>query len=52
MALRDGDLPAAFFASVDPRIWRADSEVMDLIKFAALIWRQQCRIFIGCHMSF
>jgi hypothetical protein len=25
MTIRDGDLLAAFFASVDSRIWRADS---------------------------
>ena len=30
MAMRDGDLLAAFFASVDSRIWRADSALLDV----------------------
>jgi hypothetical protein len=41
MAMRDGDLLAAFFASVDSRIWRDDSRIMRVIKFAAVIKRQQ-----------
>jgi hypothetical protein len=49
MAMRDGDLFAAVFASVDSRIWRADSRIMEGIKFAARIEPQQSQIFIGCH---
>ena len=52
MAMRDGDLLAAFFASVDSRIWRDDSRIMQVIKFAAVIERQQSQKFIGCHLSF
>jgi hypothetical protein len=52
MAMRDGDLSAAFLASVDSRIWRADSRIMEVIKFAAVIERQQSQKFIGCHLSF
>jgi hypothetical protein len=52
MAMRDGDLPAAFFASVDSRIWRDDSRIMKIIKFAAVIERQQSQKFIGRHLSF
>ena|SRR5215469_11892782 len=49
MAMRDGDLPATFFASVDSGVWRADSWVMEVIKFAAAIERQQSQKFVGCH---
>jgi hypothetical protein len=52
MAMRDGDLPAAFLASIDSRIWRDDSRIMKVIKFAAVIERQQSQKFIGCHLSF
>jgi len=49
MAVRDGDLPAAFFASVDSRIWRSDPGIMEGIKFVAVIERQQSQKFIRCH---
>jgi hypothetical protein len=52
MAMRDGDLPAAFFASVDSRIWCADPRIMEGIEFVAVIERQQSQKFIGCHLSF
>jgi hypothetical protein len=52
MAMRDGDLSAAFFASVDSRIWRTDPGIMEGIKFVAVIERQQSQKFIGCHLSF
>lgn len=37
MATCDGDLLAAFFASVDRRIWRTDPRIMEGIKFVAVI---------------
>jgi hypothetical protein len=49
MAMRDGDFPAALFAPVDSRKCRADTSVMEVIKFAAAIKRQQSQIFIGGH---
>jgi hypothetical protein len=49
MAMRDGDLPATFFASVDSGVWRADSWIMKVVKLAAAIERQQSQKFIGCH---
>jgi hypothetical protein len=52
MTMRDGDFPAAFFASVDSRIWCADPRIMEGIKFVAVIERQQSQKFIGCHLSF
>jgi hypothetical protein len=39
MAMRDGDLSAAFFASIDSRIRCADPRIMNGIKFVAAIER-------------
>ena len=49
MTLRDGDLSAALFASVDSRIWCADARVIKGIKFVAGIERQQSKKFVACH---
>ena len=47
--MRDSDLSAAFFASVDPRVWHGDAGMMKVIKFAAAVERQQSQKFVGCH---
>jgi hypothetical protein len=49
MAMRDGDLLAALFASVDSGVWRVDSRIMEDIKFVLVIERQQSQKFIGGH---
>jgi hypothetical protein len=48
-AIRDGDLSPAFFASVDLRVWRGDTSIMKVIKFAAAIEGQQSQKFVRCH---
>ena len=51
MVMRNGDLSAALFASVDSRIWRTDPRIMEGIKFVAGIEPQQSQKFVGCHLE-
>lgn len=48
-AIGDGNFSAAFFASVDPRVWRDDTSIMKVIKFAAAIEGQHSQKFVRCH---